>query len=294
MSSELENEFARALAQAAGSAAGPSPESLYSGAVHRGRRIRRATTIKRTLAGTAALGVAAAVAVPLLTLTQGGQPTTATRTAGVAHPGTTASTPTGTAWMPGYMERTFMSLLPAGTSTAPHGTDGQPLQAFAPQTSLSGVATGTVQADLTTAHGTSAAQLVVRAHKVETTCPAAASAPHDECSTTSVAGGTLTVDKTFKDPRHGTGVSIWNVQWNGPQNQTLSFSETAPDPAHQALTPQQATALVTAPNWARLWQSLPAPCRYGVMKKPHATNARTIDGLALTCATTPADALPTP
>jgi hypothetical protein len=268
------------------------------GAVGRGR-VRRITPA-RGLGAAAVLGTVAAAVFTLLHTVPGGAPavrvasvstvrttgvrTTSGPTTGVRTAGVSASPSPGTAWMPGYLTRTFASLAP-GTSAA--------LRAYAPRTTLTGDSSATVRAELTTARGKSAAELVVEGHTVRARCPAAPG-PYDDCAATAARGGTLVTDRSFKDPVRGTGVSIWTVRWNGPDGQTVALTETAADAAHQALTTRQAAALVTAPEWERAWRSLPARCRFGTMVKPHATGRQSLDGEALTCATSRSVALRAP
>jgi hypothetical protein len=263
------------------------------GAVGRGR-VRRITPA-RGLGAAAVLGAAAAAVFTLLHTVPGGAPavrvasvstvrTTGVPTTGERTAGVSASPSPGTAWMPGYLTRTFASLTP-GTSAA--------LRAYAPRTTLTGDSSATVRAELTTARGKSAAELVVEGHTVRARCPAAPG-PYDDCAATAARGGTLVTDRSFKDPVRGTGVSIWTVRWNGPDGQTVALTETAADAAHQALTTRQAAALVTAPEWERAWRSLPARCRFGAMVKPHATGRQSLDGEALTCATSRSVALRAP
>ena len=294
--SDSEADFVRQLRAAAESAVRPAPQELYAGAVQRGRRIRRAARVKRTLAGAAALGVAAAVAVPLL----GGAATTTTGTvaasstrAGADRTGTAAPTPTSTAWMPAYLVRTLKSLLPAGSTTVKE-TDlgGVSLQAFAPDVQApGGQALGVIRTDLQTPGGKSTITLSVGKYVRSYPCPSKATAPHDVCSTTPLKGGTFYVDQSFKDYTHGTGAAIWSLSWNGPDGQEVYLGMSTHAPA-QALTVQQAQALMTSPAWERLWKALPPTCRYGVMPNPHMTRTQEMDQeYTFVCATSPAAAM---
>ena len=98
MSSDIEVDFVQGLRAAAESAVQPAPADLYAGAVDRGRRIRRRTMVRRTLAGAATLGVVAAVGIPLLggasstTSTGAAGPSTAKVSATTGATGTSTST----------------------------------------------------------------------------------------------------------------------------------------------------------------------------------------------------------
>ena len=303
MSSDLEfAEFALAqeLRAAAESAVQPTPASLYAGAVDRGRRIRRATAVKRTLAGAAALAVAAAVGVPLLS---GGPATTAVGVAAASQApaaagGTrTAAAPSpGTDWMPAYVVRTLKSLLPAGSTTTKEADlGGVSLQVFAPEVQApGGQSSAVVRTDLETPGGRSTITLSVGKDGQKLPCPGKAVAPHDVCSTTPLDGGTFYVDESFKDYTHGTGAAIWSLAWNGPDGQEVYLGMSTQAPA-QALTVQQARTLLTAPAWERVWKALPAPCRFGVMANPQVTRAQELEqGDMFVCATSPAAALHLP
>ena len=292
MSSDIEVDFAQELRAAAESAVQPAPADLYAGAVDRGRRIRRTTMIRRTLAGAATLGVVAAVGIPLggasnTTPTGATAPSAAkvSATAGTTSTSTAAGTSSGTAWMWSYMVQILGTLLPDERGTANwsvHG--GVPLRAFIPELGPRGRWAAALQTDLTTAGGKSTIAVSVQGFATEVHCPSHAEAPHEDCTTTSLSGGTLTVDKGFKNPITGTGVSIWNVYWNGPEGQSVTFRETADGP-HQALTAQQAIALVTTPAWNPVWKSLPAACQFGAMVNPRATQAQMAAGGGFVCAT---------
>ncbi|MFC1400749.1 MULTISPECIES: hypothetical protein [Streptacidiphilus] len=57
------------------------------------------------------------------------------------------------------------------------------------------------------------------------------------------------------------------------------------DGSQQALTMQQAIALVTASVWDRVWKSLPADCPLGATDDPHASAALVATGGGSVCAT---------
>ncbi|MFC1420102.1 hypothetical protein [Streptacidiphilus cavernicola] len=314
MSSDLEfdgfdgfDEFALAqeLRAAAESAAQPTPASLYAGAVDRGRRIRRTSRVKRTLAGAGALAVAAAVAVPLLGGTSPaptvvGAASSSHAMADVSSTRTSTSTAAaatpGTDWMPTYVVQTLKSLLPAGSTTTKEADlGGISLQVFAPEVQApGGQSLAVVRTDLETPHGKSTITLSVGKEARKSSCPSKAVAPHDICGTTPLNGGTLYVDESFKDYTHGTGAAIWSLAWNGPDGQEVYLGMSTSAQA-QALTVQQAGALLSAPAWERVWKALPEPCRFGVMSNPHATRADEMEqGNMFVCATSPAAALHLP
>jgi hypothetical protein len=311
MSSDLEADFAHGLRAVAESAAQPSPTDLYAGAVARGRRIRRTAVIKRTLAGAAALAVVAAVGLPLLhgashptAVDAAASPTTkAGPTADPKSKRPTERTPAGTAWMPAYMLRTLASLLPPGSDTSVPDIDGNDVpEAFAPTlASVSGGWAGMVTTGLTTSNGTASLSVIVRASDQRAHCPSRAEYPYEDCTTTSVNGGTLVLDLGFKNSLTGEGATIWDAYWYAPGGQEVTVDQVTDSPhqttqpARQALTPQQMTALATSPAWARIWQSLPAPCPFGTM--PGAANTKPAPGVGagtgLVCATSRAVAIPT-
>jgi hypothetical protein len=309
MSSDIESAFVQELLAAAESAVQPTPADIYAGAVQRGRRIRRTAIIKRTLAGVAALGVVAAVGVPLLS---GGTRTTEVGAA-AAPTVKIKTTPTaddtkqaaaaqaGTAWMPSYMEQTLKSLLPAGSNTSVKDNMGDTgrVQASAPTlVNLKGTWGGRVQTGLATSTGTSAVVLNTSMDSYQVHCPTAAEAPHENCTKTSVNGGTLIVDLGFKNPINGEGATIWDVYWYGPSGQSVHLDEvtdashSATQAAPQALTPQQMTAIVQAPVWDRVGQSLPAPCTFGVMAGTADAPTAIPGTIGLVCATSRAVAIP--
>jgi len=288
MSSDLEAELAHKLRVAAESAVQPAPGALYVGAVDRGRRIRRTVIIKRALAGVAVLGVVTAVGVPLLGGASGtapvgtASPSNSKAGAGAALIGAAAPsgtkavarTPAGTAWMPAYVEQTLKSLLPAGSTTEKQADlGGVPLQVSAPDVQApGGESLALVRTDLETPNGRSTITLSVGKYAAKPDCPSPAVAPHDICTTTPLAGGTLYVDKSFKDYTHGTGAAIWTLNWNGPDGQSVYLGESTDAPT-QALTVRQAENLLAAPAWDQVWKSLPATCRFGAMPNPHVTQA---------------------
>lgn len=309
MSSDIEADFAQELRAAAESAVQPAPASLYAGAVSRGRRIRRVTIVKRTLVGVATLGVVAAVGVPLLG--GGGSsgrpsievaaPPTASATAGpTANPtpkaGASGAEQTGssdTAWMSGYVTQTVKSLFPAGSSTSKQSSLGVDFAVFAPRVeSLHGNWGALVETDLATANGKSTTSLLVERVPATDHCSSGAGA-YDVCTATPLDGGTLMVDKTFKNPLNGSGNALWTIVWNGPDGQSLTFGE-ATGAASQALTVPQVETLLTAPAWNRVWQALPEPCTYGAMGDPHATPLEQGLGQSLICATSRAAAIAIP
>jgi hypothetical protein len=96
-----------ALHEAAHTFEPPDGEALYQGALRRGRRLRRRRTAGTALTGTAALGVAAALAFGLAGVgADAPKPT----------PAPAATKPVPVQDLPKYMATTFMSLLPAGTA----------------------------------------------------------------------------------------------------------------------------------------------------------------------------------
>ncbi|QMU71436.1 hypothetical protein [Streptacidiphilus sp. P02-A3a] len=332
MSSDIEADFAHELRAVAESAVQPAPASLYAGAVSRGRRIRRVAIVKRTLVGVATLGVIVAVGVPLLgggasggspsveaaaPSTATAAPTATAKPSATAEPATTAepapkdSAGTGsvkqplkssggaaaadTAWMPDYVARTLRSLFPAKYSTAKQSALGVDFGVFAPQVEgLGGEWGAEVETDLATANGESTTSLLVeRIPSKDDYCSSNAGA-YDVCTVTSVDGGTMMVDKSWKDPETGTGNAIWTMVWNGPDGQSVTFGEATGAPT-QALTVPQVEALLTAPAWNRVWQALPATCPYGAMGDPHATGPEDAGGQeGLVCATSRAAAIPIP
>ena len=267
--------------------------------------LARAARKRRQRRGGALLGITAtvatvagiAVAVPNPAGTPHSGPTVSAAALGSASAAattkSTAAPKSGTAWMPDYMKQTLKSLLPAGSSTAAWSQyGGVPLTAIAPDVTAKGDQYARLDTDLTTPGGRSTTGLSVRSHVEKTHCVSHAAAPHDVCSQTSLNGGTLTVDQSFKNPTTGAGAAIWEVTWNGPEGQTVSFGESTDQP-HQALTVAQATALVTSPAWDRLWKSLPAACKFGAMADPHAP-APVGGGIGLSCATSRAVAIHLP
>ncbi len=327
MSSDIEADFAEELRAAAELAVQPAPASRYAGAVERGRRIRRTAIIKRTLVGVATLGVVVAVGVPLLGgSSRGGA---ATPLLGAAAPATaqasakpaveptagssakatpSASTGTsgggasgaasgsmagsGTGWMQAYVTQTVKSLFPAGYSTGRQSSLGVPFSVFAPRVEgLDGEWAAQVETDLATPNGRSTISVEVERTPSTQHCSGSAGA-YDVCAATPLDGGTVTVDKTFKDPLNGTGNALWTLTWNGPDGQSVTVGEASG--AAQALTVQQAEAILTAPAWDRVWQALPATCPYGAMADPRASQVDQAEGQALTCATSPAVALHLP
>lgn len=308
MSSDIESAFAQELRAAAESAAQPAPAEIYAGALVRGRRIRRTAIIKRTLAGVAALGVVAAVGMPLLggsRATEVGAaaaPTVKIKTTPTADDTKqAAATQAGTAWMPAYLEQTLKSLLPAGSNTSVKDDMGDTgrIQATAPLLmNIKGTWGGRVQTGLTTSTGTSAVVLETSMDSYQVHCPTAAEAPHENCTKTSVDGGTLIVDLGFKNPVNGEGATIWDVYWYGPSGQSVHLDEvtdashSATQAAPQALTPQQMTAIVQASAWDRIGQSLPAPCKFGVMAGTASTPTATAGTVGLVCASSRAAAIP--
>ncbi len=271
---------------------------LADGALLRARRHRRVR------AGVAAASLVAAAlvvgaGVPLL----GGSGGTAT--VGVAAPGTSKSVatgtgsatgvPSGTDRLPGQVEQGLNALFPAGSSTTgwtPYV--GVELPAFAPVLSPWDNWQAGGGTELTTAGGKSSISFSVNGFGIKAHCPSHADAPYEECTMSSVNGGTLMVSKSFKNPVTGTGFSIWTVSLNGPGAKSIMFSETADAASRQALTIDQVTALVTAPVWDGVRQSLPAVCPLGVMADPHQARNQEQEGVVLVCATSRAAALPTP
>ncbi|WP_034089622.1 hypothetical protein [Streptacidiphilus albus] len=309
MSSDIEAAFAQELRAAAESAVQPAPGDIYAGAVVRGRRIRRTAIVKRTLASVAALGVVAAVGVPLLTGGHGptvvgaaAAPTVKIKTTPTADDTKkAAAAQAGTAWMPAYMEQTLKSLLPAGSDTSikdDEGDNGR-IQASVPTLiNIKGTSGGRAQTGLKTSTGTSAVVLITSMDNYQVHCPTAAEAPHETCTKTSVNGGTLIVDLGFKNSLNGQGATIWDVYWYGPSGQSVHLDEVT-DAAHaatqaagQALTAQQMTAIVTSPAWDRIGQSLPAQCKFGVMAGT--VNSPTVipGTVGLVCATSRSAAIP--
>ncbi|MBC3840623.1 hypothetical protein GXW82_11190 [Streptacidiphilus sp. 4-A2] len=232
MSSDIEADLAQELRAAAESAVQPAPGDIYAGAVMRGRRIRRTAIVQRTMAGVAALGVAAAVGVPLLSGGTGptavgaaAAPTVKIKTTPTADEAAkAAAAQAGTAWMPAYLEQSLKSLLPAGSDTSVKDDSGDTgrVQASAPTlVNLKGTWAGRVQTGLKTSTGTSAVVLITSMDHYQVHCPTAAEAPHESCTKTSVDGGTLIVDLGFKNSLNGEGATIWDVYWYGPSGQSV-------------------------------------------------------------------------
>ena len=309
MSSDIEDAFAQELRAAADSAVQPSPADIYAGAVVRGRRIRRTAIVKRTLAGVAALGVVAAVGVPLLggstrstEVGAAAAPTVKIRTTPTADDTKkAAATQAGTAWMPAYLEQSLKSLLPAGSDTSIKDDEGDTglVAATAPTLiNIKGTWGARVQTGLKTSTGTSAVVLVTSMDSYQVHCPTAAEAPHENCTKTSVNGGTLIVDLGFKNPLNGQGATIWDVYWYGPSGQSVHVDEvtdashSATQAAPQALTAQQMTAIATSPVWDRIGQALPAQCKFGVMAGTANTPTAITGTVGLVCATSRAAAIP--
>jgi hypothetical protein len=147
--------------------------------------------------------------------------------------------------------------------------------------------------ELTTAGGKSSISFSVNGFGTKAHCPSHADAPYEECTTSSVNGAGLMVSKSFQNPMTGTGFSTWTVSLNGPGAKPILFTEVADTASRQALTVQQATALVTASVWGQVWQSLPAACPFGVMGDPHQKRTKPPEAAILVCATSRAAALPT-
>ncbi|MEZ0094394.1 hypothetical protein [Streptacidiphilus sp. EB129] len=308
MSSDIEVDFAQELRAVAESAVQPNPADLYAGAVQRGGRIRRRTRVRRSLVGAATLGVVAAVGIPLL----GGTASTASVGAaasstvmGGTTPGAkgteqTAGTPGSTAWMPAYMVQTLRSLLPAGSSTAVEDdVKDTTVKAYGPWLGMAGNNWGgMVQSGLATSNGTSSIELSTFGFAGKHPCPTRAQAPHEDCTSTSLDGGTLVVDKGFKNPVNGEGATLWDVYWYGPEGGTVHVgqvtdaSHPATQAAPQALTAEQMVTMAMAPAWDRVWKSLPEPCRFGLMVGTPSTPTPPWHGLGLVCATSQAAALP--
>jgi hypothetical protein len=266
-------------------------EVVLARAARKRRQRRGGALLGITAAVVAVAGIAATVPNPV------GGPHGDPTVSAAAQPGATATKPSpepssSTAWMTDYVEKNLKSLLPAGSTTGKWSpTIGSPLQPFAPIVGLGGKWNAQGGTDLTTPGGTSSIGFSVNGFTEQVHCPSHAAAPYDDCTTTSLNGGTLTVDKSFKNFVTGTGVSIWNAYWNGPEGQSVSFSETADTPTHQALTSKQATALVMAPAWEQVWKSLPAPCPFGVMPDPHQKKTQPNETVVLVCATSRTAAL---
>lgn len=305
MPPDHEFELTRALREAADSAEPPDVVELYVGGVDRGQRIRRRSTLRQTLAIAAAVVVVAAVRIPLLrdaastasptvvtssTSLTASTSTPVTPTPATPMPAPSASamsmggavplSPSATAWMSAYMAQTLDSLVPADSTTATLGLDA----VAAPELTASGTWTAGLSTELTTPAGTSSIRLNVQGFAAEESCPSHARAPYGDCSETPLSGGTLTVDLSFKNPVTGAGDSVWTVDWNGPDGQSVTFGEST-GATHQALTVQQATALVSNSAWDRLWKALPAPCALGAMINPRATPAQLATGAGFVCAT---------
>ena len=198
--------------------------------------------------------------------------------------------------MPAFVEQNLRSFFPAGSSTTDWSSDfGVRLQPFAPVLSPWDNWQAGGEVELTTSGGKSSISFSVDGFGLKGLhCPSRAAAPYEECTTSSVNGASMMVDKSFKNPMTGTGVSIWTVTLNGPGAKSVFFSETADTASHQALTMQQAIALVTAPAWGQVWQSLPAVCPLGVMAEPHQKLTQTPEAKVFVCATSRAAALPAP
>lgn len=301
MSSDIEADLVQELRAAAESAVQPAPAGLYAGAVGRGTRIRRTAMVKRTLVGVAALGVVAAVGVPLLgggsgTASVGAAASPSKAKVSASSTKTTTKTPADTAWMPAYVEQTLKSLLPAGSTTTKESSlGGVSLQVFAPDVQApGGQSIALLRTDLETPNGRSTISLSLGMGAQNLACPSHAVAPHDICTRTPLDGGTFYVDESFKDYTDGTGVRIWTLIWNGPDGQSFYLGESTAAPA-QALNVQQAEALFTAPAWERVWKSLPATCTFGVMDNPRATQTDVEEqGNLFVCATSRAVALHIP
>ncbi|WP_051942276.1 hypothetical protein [Streptacidiphilus rugosus] len=248
------DDFERELTRLMHSTQDTNPISPdQSARLRAGVRTRRRT--RTAMVAGSSLAIAAGIAAVLPSAFAAPVNTTAAHTALTA---STAPAPAGTAWMKGYVAGTFKSLLPAHSSTAPFSQDGGvPFQVSAPERAMSGQWYASVSTDLTTPGGRSTTGLtIVASAKKPMHCVTLAGVPFETCTTLHLDGGTVVVDKSFKDPVKGTGAAFLDVFWNGPHGQQIHFGEATDKPNHPALTVQQAITMVTSPAWNKVLVAL--------------------------------------
>jgi hypothetical protein len=101
-------------------------------------------------------------------------------------------------------------------------------------------------ADATTASGISTFSLGVTRPVKQFACPTKAEAPHDVCTRTPLKGGTLFVDKSFKELLNGTDAHIWDLTWIKPDSSEV-YAEIGTSGARQAFTVDQVASMLTDP-----------------------------------------------
>ena len=185
------------------------------------------------------------------------------------------------AWVPAAMLKGLEEHLPARSRIATTRPGWSPA-GYGPVLESSGGWIGQAQLELTTAGGRSDLTVAVSSSVAPVACPSHTSAPHDACTVTRSAKGSLVVDKGFADSATGTGASVWNIAWNGPDGAESWLTERS-DTGHQALTAQQAQALLAGPEWDKVMEYLPAHCTTQIVVIRNPTVIQQQEGQRLGC-----------
>lgn len=295
MMNEEKESLTAAMHDVAWSLGTPSSETLYGGAIRRGRQIKRRQTVGASLGATVALATAAALAFTLGGADGSGRTATAAAS-GSGSPGPSASasasatvsasagaTPPDSAppsmsdsTLPSALKsggvlttaqilHTYEGTLPRGLDILPGPGDSAPLTTIVQTDPTSGMWNAVAQVDVRvpstgspgSAEGSSVLGVEVWPHAWVESCADVQPKLQlsGSCSTSAVDGGTLI---TVNAAAAGQGfAAYWQYCWDSPSGYEVDFSIIDVDPVAIPLTVQQSIGVMTNPVWASIAARIP-------------------------------------